>query len=488
MKSFGVCFILLSVFICSISCQNANGAGVQIYFPDSSLNYMMQQVMPLIQHELASLTIPDINGRTGTPIGDIDYSLSQIHLNNLQFNTPSIVVSGVDQLTINIDSASTNVNLRWHYREKAWPHISDGGSADCAISMSLSVSAGVVIDPAQKSTLKFSVRGFRVNINRFNIDLHGGASWLYQIFVNLFSGQIKSAVQSALNDNVPQAITEEVQHQLDTLDLQVPIANKEYGIFINFNFKTIAFNTTNQFLVLGAAGEFIKKGITPFPGEPVNLPSKLASNNMIQVFVTDYVVSSAGYAFHEAGVFNQVITWQDVPSGFPIKLNTKSFQYLVPPLYKAYPDMNMNLVLASAKPPTATINPKVGAEADADVYVTFQVIQQDGSTADAFTIELDLLLDMTAAISSAQVLTATVSFKNASLSLKSSNIGAVDISTLGGTVKLIIQYGVLPLVNAVTQKGFPIVSGDFQLVNPQIVFEYGYVAVCSDFTFKPSLY
>lgn len=311
----------------------------------------------------------------------------------------------------------------------------------------------------------------------------------YNIFVSLFQGQIESAVRDALNNNVPQAITGAVQDQLNSIDLQVPIADPSYGVFINFHFKTINFNTPSQYLTLGAAGEFVKKGVSPYPGEPVALPDRLPNNTMIQVFLTEYVLSSAGYAFHMAGVLSDTLRYTDVPASFPFKLNTKTFQYLIPTLYQKYPDANMNLVLATAKPPTGSISPAIGVEVDADAFITFQVVMADNkTTADCFTVELDLLLDLKAAVSGSQVISSTVSYKNATLALKSSNIGAVDVNSLQATVKLIIQYGVLPYVNAVTQKGFPIVSGDFQLQNPQIGYQQGYIVVASDFTFKPSLY
>lgn len=71
---------------------------------------MMGQLMPLIQKQLQQISIPDINGKTGTPIGDIDYSLSAIRLHNLNFQTPSIVVSGADQLTVTISGVSAQLS------------------------------------------------------------------------------------------------------------------------------------------------------------------------------------------------------------------------------------------------------------------------------------------------------------------------------------------------------------------------------------------
>ena len=42
------------------------------------MNGIVRQVaIPILEHALSSLSIPDISGSAGTPIGSIDYSLSK---------------------------------------------------------------------------------------------------------------------------------------------------------------------------------------------------------------------------------------------------------------------------------------------------------------------------------------------------------------------------------------------------------------------------
>jgi len=306
--------------------------------------------------------------------------------------------------------------------------------------------------------------------------------------LGLFQGQIRNAVKDALNSNIPQTIQQEVQQQLNGLDLQIPIGNRSYGIFINFLMKLINFNTAQQYLNLGTAAEFIQKALKPFPQEPISLPDRAANNSRIQVCVSSWTVNTAGYAFFNTDVFKQTIKWTDIPKDFPFQLNTKSFQYLVPNLYAKYPNMNLNIALDAAKPPVCTMDPKNGVEVLAEVYTTFQVVSADNkTTTDAFTLDVSLGLDMVASVVGSQKLTATVSYQNSTLSVKSSNVGDINASVLQTTFKVIVQFGVLPLINAVTQQGFPIISGDFKLVNPSIQILNNYIAVMSDFTFTPTL-
>lgn len=124
----------------------------------------------------------------------------------------------------------------------------------------------------------------------------------------------------ALNSNIPSTIQEQVQEQLDSLDLYVPIGASSYNIFINFLMKKITFNPAQQWLSLGTAAEFTRKGIAPFPLEPISLPDRAPNNTMIQVFLTDWSISTAGYAFYYTDVFKQVIKWSDLPKGMQLLL------------------------------------------------------------------------------------------------------------------------------------------------------------------------
>jgi len=109
MQSIAKRLICLCLLVAAVMCATKPGA--KIWFPDASLQYITNQIIPLVQKQVASITIPDISGKTGTPIGDIEYRLSNIRLNGLTFANPTITVTGVDEITVTINNVAANGTL-----------------------------------------------------------------------------------------------------------------------------------------------------------------------------------------------------------------------------------------------------------------------------------------------------------------------------------------------------------------------------------------
>ncbi len=137
--------------------------------------------MPLLQKLVSTLTIPDISGKTGTPIGDIEYSITHIQISQVQVATPVVTLVSADRLQVSLSQLHAHFNLNWHYREHAWPHISDSGSADANVDLRFDLVAALDIDLSQKCAIRFSIPSFNPKITHFSLNLHGGASWLYNV-------------------------------------------------------------------------------------------------------------------------------------------------------------------------------------------------------------------------------------------------------------------------------------------------------------------
>ena len=78
----------------------------------------------------------------------------------------------------------------------------------------------------------------------FIIDLHGGASWLYQIFVNMFSDSIKNSVQNALQDAITQNINDGLNNTLSTIPIEQQLSSQ---VEIDFPLVANPIFTTSYF-------------------------------------------------------------------------------------------------------------------------------------------------------------------------------------------------------------------------------------------------
>lgn len=85
-------------------------------------------------------------------------------------------------LHINAPGSRLRAKLRWRYRKRSWPHISDHGTADIDVTISTDVVISITANPSDPDFgLNVAVAKFHTNIDRLGINLHGGASWLYQV-------------------------------------------------------------------------------------------------------------------------------------------------------------------------------------------------------------------------------------------------------------------------------------------------------------------
>jgi len=256
-----------------------------------------------LEKSLSSLTIPDISGSAGTPIGSIDYSLSNIKLSGLQIPTSSLT-SGSKGLVVTASGISLHVTANWHYREHSWPHISDSGSCDVSVSsVSLTVSVEVGVDPKGHPTLSSS--GCSFDIGHLDIHFHGGASWLYNLFSSTISDQLKSSLQGQLCSEATSEINTAGNKALESLPVEIQLdktSEIDYALLAAPLFTSTYIETNHK-------GEFFSvQDPVEAPYTPPPLPAVTNTSRMMYVWLTDYIANTAGFVYQEAGFLQYNIT------------------------------------------------------------------------------------------------------------------------------------------------------------------------------------
>jgi len=338
----------------------------------------------------------------------------------------------------------------------------------------------VIEDPTH---FKVVLSNFNAQFTNFDLSLHGGTSWLYNIFLKNFKDSIEKAAQNALNTQVSTAVNTVINNALQTLDLQVPIGT--YGVMFDSTLQSVQ-NTPSLVMTVGTAGRLFAKGYPDYSGSPSAMPYTIGSDKMMEVFVSDYTLNTAGFAFNQVGMFNFLVTKDLLPSVISWVFNTTNLQFFIPQLYSKYPNCGLQIDMTVANPPTVTIAQNVGAEMSVIGEAIFQVIQPNNKTVvNAFGLDLNVLLDVEAGIVGNNI-TATLSFKSANVTVGFSTIGSLDVSLLSSLVTFLFQYGIVPIGNMFAKQGIPIPAVDgLTLQNPVVVYQNGYFAVRSDFTFVP---
>ncbi|KAK2554856.1 Lipopolysaccharide-binding protein [Acropora cervicornis] len=317
LNTFIAAFILVS--------SQATKPGIRFRITDNGLRYVDSIAIQTLERKVKTAKIPDISGDAHTPIGHVSYSLSSVHFNSLSVPYSTLKTSANVGIQFQVTGASTSLSGNWHYRKDSWPHISGGGSFD------------------------LDVKGISVTV------IAKLGCWLYNLFDHYIDGKIKGVLQDKLCAETSDLIDTDAEKALATFPGQ-----STSSVISPFFFK----------------GEFLS-AISPRepPFSPSLLPFESESDKMVYVWLTDYVVNTAGFVYQSAGVLNETITPSmvgfsenfNLPPNFSYPLNTNTVKLIIPKskniaellsfrivplqLYALYPNMPMKLEAYSTQRP-----------------------------------------------------------------------------------------------------------------------------------------
>jgi len=490
------CFLLavvltLSSVIHHTRAQQQN-PGFSTSVQESALNYVIGQVLPLVQSQIEKQTIPDINQDVHTPVGRVAFSVSQAHITRFALGQISAHIVQDTGFQIIVNDAQASLNAHWHFREHSFPHISDSGSVD--VSVGLSVSLQVRVSHDEQGHLTTDIINVQLNMNRFDIKLHGGASWLYNLFINSFKGSIRDSILKMLNGQITGNLNDQIKKQVATIQYIHRVGGADANVQLDYSILQTVFNANYPvYFQAGAKGLFSQIGGVAYTGpNPPEIPFQPLTQApcMMQLLITDYLVNTFAWSWYQSGRLFVTVTDKDIPSQIPLRLTTTSLMLIAPDMYAKYPNMPMQLTLKAygtdqSKSPRANITSALGAGAFAEGDAIFSVI--DGQNiVEVFTIDMLVILEMKVGIADGTTITGSLQLDTLKLSLESSQVGNVNVAALNTFLQSTLQYVAIPLVNVVLAKGFPIptVSG-LALQNSQIIFKDRYIGVASNFTFTP---
>ncbi|EDO28596.1 predicted protein, partial [Nematostella vectensis] len=136
------------------------------------------------------------------------------------------------------------------------------------------------------------------------------------------------------------------------------------------------------------SGEF-ESAVHPVeaPFSPAPLPADTADKYMVYVWLTDYVINTAGLVYMKSGFMNRTVTQADLPKDFKFPLNTNTFKVIVYQLYNKYPDRPVRLKVYPTQSP-AISSDVGGVNVSLVGHVEFYVDLQNGSSVFAFSLGL----------------------------------------------------------------------------------------------------
>jgi len=237
--------------------------------------------------------------------------------------------------------------------------------------------------------------------------------------------------------------------------------NIEKWAVIDYSFQQPAMSSNYIDLLL--RGEFLDyKNPVHSTVSPPSFATNTDSSKMVSVWISDFTLNSAGKVFHNAGLLKNLISpaisADLIPANLKMFLNTKSFEYIIPELYKRFPNQPIQFDLATYQAPSFDIQT---GKIDVKLYVKaiVGVLHSNGTTTTVFYMKINVNAVGSVFIKSInkQLIVGgnIVSFSPA-LSVGGSVIGEINLPIDNKGINTMIRGLVIDQANPILNKGFPI--------------------------------
>nr|TKW33757.1 hypothetical protein SEVIR_2G260700v2 [Setaria viridis]TKW33765.1 hypothetical protein SEVIR_2G260700v2 [Setaria viridis] len=229
--------------------------------------------------------------------------------------------------------------------------------------MEVGVSMGM---KNQNGSLKLSVMECGCYMKELDITLNGGASWFYQVFIDAFSNHIRTSVENAIMKKIMEGALK-LDSFLGNLPKKIDL-DSVAAMNVTFVNDPIFKRSSVEFDIDGL---FIPSDETAVPRGMLLGDIKFAlplgsSSKMLWISLDEDVFNSVSALYFKGGLLQRMV--DKIPDQF--LLNTASWRFLVPQLYRKYPDDSMLLNISATSPPSVRISVgRIDATVDLDVTV-----------------------------------------------------------------------------------------------------------------------
>ncbi|XP_010252620.1 PREDICTED: putative BPI/LBP family protein At1g04970 isoform X1 [Nelumbo nucifera] len=477
-------FVLVALLFVPVHAQSQSSEEgfISAVISQKGLDFSKDILVDLAITSLAPLSLPQIQKTVKIPlVGNVHIVLSNITIYRVDVSA-SEVKPGDTGITIVASGATANLSMNWYYSYGTWfipIVVSDKGHASIQVEgLEVGLTLGL---ENQEGTLELSLMECSCFVKEISIDLDGGASWLYQGLVDFFEGQITSSVENAITKNMKEGVLK-LDSLFNTFPKEIPVDEiAALNIaFVNDPMLTdssIGFEIDGLFVAADKAvnhGYYhkISKSSVSCKGPP----------KMLEISIDEAVFNSASDIYFNGDFMHWTV--DKVPDQYI--LNTAGWKYIVPQLYKKYPDKDMNLNISLSSPPLIMISPD---NINATIYSDMILDVLD----DNKTIPVACISVVISTSASVEVirnnLAGNVGLNDFTLTLKWSKVGNFHMHLIQSVMWIFLKTVFLPYVNLHLKKGFPLpIIRGFNLQNAKILCTNSLITVCSDVALADSFY
>lgn len=450
---------------------------------DKGLEYAKELLIEKGIASIVMLQLPEIENSAQVPlVGNAKVVLSDITIKDVEVNSSS-VKTGESGIVLVISGAIANMSMRWRYTVSSWliPFgISDSGNASVKVT---GMQVGLTVNIRnQEGTLKLALLDYGCYVGDLSIKLDGGASWLYQLLVDVFEGDITSAVEEGISEKIKEGIMN-LDHFLKSLPEQISL-DKTAALNVSFVGNPVLSNSS---IAIAINGLFTGKNEVLVPQRYYQKGMKISAacgglQKMIKVSIHENVFKSASLVYYNAGKMQVIIDElpdQDI-------LNTAEWRFIVPQLYKRYPNDDMQLNISISSPPVIQVTYQdIGATIFVDITID---VLEDGEVIPVACISVEISASCAVEIEGNNI-AGWLRLQTFSAYLKWSKIGKLHVRLIQSLMSSVLKTVVLPYLNFKLKRGFPLpIIDGYGFQNAIILYNHPWIMVCSDVSFLEDYY
>lgn len=351
------------------SSQREVHPGVRFRLTNKGLQYADDIGIKVLLTRLRRENLKDISRSSRS----LSYTLSNIKNNKASIISSSFTTAPGEGLTLRANGISLDFSGNLRFKKKiGWISYSDSTSfvfKAHGITFSLTVRIGV--DSRGRPTISTQEQDCSSSVDSVYVKFNGGQSWLY----NMFSGEIERRVKDELRKMICKKAREGINDDGAKFMATFPVvksvssvAQIDYSIIENPTF-------TSNYMDVLLKGQFKPVGNprATVPFVPAVLPYSAEADNMVYIWLTDYLFNTASFVYHHQGALRTVIMPKDLPGKAKAFLNTKMFKSVLPQLYQKFPERPIFIKVYTTKPPVFTSSQNgtsVTVNAGAEILVT----------------------------------------------------------------------------------------------------------------------
>jgi lipopolysaccharide-binding protein len=321
-----------------------------------------------------------------------------------------------------------------------------------------------------------------------DITVQGGDSWFYQVFVNLFKGNIQNVIENAIQNELSSVLTQMINNYLKQMYM---IYNINSDLALDYSIISSP-KVTSSYIETKHLGNFIW---IPTPSihcslQPNILPDK-TSNFPFTFLISENMMNCFGEVLFKAGKIQKKITPEDIPSNSPVQLNTSniSIRTAIPNLYVKYPNKGIILYIYENEAPIFKINSvQKNFIGFLNIYMNVSV-KSDKLLIPVFTLGFKFQFSTLISLINNHNITGKINNITYDAFVVWSAVGNINIKDIDALTTLFIDLIIQPTVNSYLQQGFPIpkIYG-IELTNININYENKYFEITSDFKYNNNLW